>query len=31
MNREYKMARYVLGIDAGTESIRTGVYDETGK
>ncbi len=24
------MARYVLGIDAGTESIRTGVYDETG-
>ncbi|MDR2551649.1 MAG: hypothetical protein LBD31_00565 [Treponema sp.] len=25
------MAGYVLGIDAGTESIRTGVYDETGK
>jgi len=25
------MARYVLGIDAGTESFRTGVYDETGK
>ena len=25
------MARYVLGIDAGTESIRTGIYDETGK
>ena len=24
------MARYVLGIDAGTESIRTGIYDETG-
>lgn len=24
------MAGYVLGIDAGTESIRTGVYDETG-
>lgn len=25
------MGKYVLGIDAGTESIRTGVYDETGK
>ena len=25
------MTDYVLGIDAGTESIRTGVYDETGK
>ncbi|MFP4611848.1 MAG: FGGY-family carbohydrate kinase [Spirochaetaceae bacterium] len=25
------MAHYVLGIDAGTESIRTGVYDETGR
>lgn len=25
------MARYVLGIDAGTESVRTGIYDETGK
>ena len=25
------MAEYVLGIDAGTESIRTGVYDKTGK
>jgi ribulokinase len=25
------MASYVLGIDAGTESIRTGVYDETGR
>ena len=25
------MARYVLGIDAGTESIRTGIYDETGR
>lgn len=24
------MADYVLGIDAGTESIRTGVYDKTG-
>ncbi|GHV77401.1 carbohydrate kinase [Spirochaetia bacterium] len=24
------MARYILGIDAGTESIRTGIYDETG-
>jgi ribulokinase len=24
------MARYVLGIDAGTESIRTGIYDEMG-
>lgn len=24
------MARYVLGIDAGTESIRTGIYDELG-
>lgn len=24
------MARYVLGIDAGTESIRTGIYDEHG-
>jgi len=25
------MGRYVLGIDAGTESIRAGIYDETGK
>ncbi|MFP4374645.1 MAG: FGGY-family carbohydrate kinase [Spirochaetaceae bacterium] len=25
------MASYVLGIDGGTESIRTGVYDETGR
>ena len=25
------MAEYVLGIDAGTESIRTGVYDKTGR
>lgn len=25
------MANYVLGIDGGTESIRTGVYDETGR
>lgn len=25
------MSRYVLGIDAGTESIRSGIYDETGK
>jgi ribulokinase len=25
------MAGYVLGIDAGTESIRTGLYDEKGK
>ena len=25
------MAGYVLGIDAGTESIRAGVYDETGR
>ncbi len=25
------MGRYVLGIDAGTESIRAGIYDETGR
>jgi len=25
------MPRYVLGIDAGTESIRTGIFDDTGK
>lgn len=25
------MSRYVLGIDAGTESIRAGIYDEKGK
>ena len=25
------MSRYVLGIDAGTESIRSGIYDETGR
>ncbi|RKX87540.1 MAG: xylulose kinase [Spirochaetes bacterium] len=25
------MTRYVLGIDAGTESIRTGIYNEIGK
>ncbi|MCF7927479.1 MAG: hypothetical protein K9L68_00175 [Spirochaetales bacterium] len=25
------MSRYVLGIDAGTESIRAGIYDETGR
>ncbi len=24
------MSHYILGIDAGTESIRTGIYDETG-
>jgi ribulokinase len=24
------MSRYILGIDAGTESIRTGIYDELG-
>ena len=24
------MSRYVLGIDAGTESIRAGIYDQTG-
>ena len=25
------MAEYVLGIDAGTESIRSGVFDKKGK
>lgn len=25
------MAHYVLGIDAGTESVRAGIYDETGR
>ena len=25
------MGRYVLGIDAGTESVRAGIYDEKGK
>lgn len=25
------MKRYVLGIDAGTESVRAGVYDQTGR
>ncbi len=25
------MSRYILGIDAGTESIRSGIYDESGK
>lgn len=25
------MAAYVLGIDAGTESVRAGIYDETGR
>jgi ribulokinase len=29
--KEKTMAEYVLGIDAGTESIRTGVYDKSGK
>jgi ribulokinase len=31
MTGGYKMAEYVLGIDAGTESIRTGIYDKTGR
>jgi ribulokinase len=30
MRRE-KMGRYVLGIDAGTESIRSGIYNEKGE
>lgn len=29
--KEQPMAHYVLGIDAGTESIRTGVFDDRGK